>query len=214
MDAVGLGAVFLFALLAPAIVTNPGPIAPILASPQVVLLSLGSAAGVGGLLSLTGEAMWQFFFPYVPGNGIEKFTGARRPDFRLDAALTLGRRWDVTAGLGWSDGERALIAAEFAYYAEAPEPVREWTRRRHIRFSLTLSAVAAIVLGIVCGAFLVEHWNPLAIAIEIAFSLIAVATYVLARRQRLTAQRMEQYFFRLRAAGILKTPEADAAPAV
>jgi hypothetical protein len=57
-------------------------------TPWFVVLRIGGAAGVGALLAQTGSALWEFFYPYVPGSGIDRFLRSMR--FRSEVGPTLG----------------------------------------------------------------------------------------------------------------------------
>jgi hypothetical protein len=195
-DATALGALFLLSLIAPAYVADNQIIAGGPDTPLLVVFGVGAAAGVGALLSLTGDAIWHFFAPYVPGLGLERFRGL--PNFRLGVARELGAFWDVTRKT-WPEGDRALIATQYLYYRHANSEVREWSRRRHQRFALALSAVAAIGLGLLGDFLLTDRWSPLRIILVVALVLLAVRTILFAARQRADADRMEEYWFALRA---------------
>jgi hypothetical protein len=210
-DAATYGAVFLFALLAPAFAGGANPLPQGEDTPFLIVLGIGGAAGVGALLALTGNAIWQFFYPYTPGTGIDRpifRLGKWRPShFREIVAKQLGPYWDAT-NVGWSDGDRSLAATQFVFYEECPESVREWARRRNDRFVASLSASAAIVSGLLIGWLQWPGGSLLVIAI---LAVIAVMAALYGNQAHGQAQRMERYWFELRELKIEPKPDPKGA---
>jgi hypothetical protein len=119
--------------------------------------------------------------------------------FRANNARNLGQYWELAKRNRWSDGDRAVIATSFLLYSEAPAEVREWIRRRYVRFCDALSAVAAIGLGIATSLALFPVSNPARWGLTGAFALVALATFVSAHEGRREAVEMETYWFLVRA---------------
>jgi hypothetical protein len=128
--------------------------------------------------------------------------------FRANNARGLGPYWKLAKRNRWSNDDRAVIATSFLLYSEAPPEVREWIRRRYVRFCDALSAVAAIVLGIGTGLAFFPVSSPARWGITGAFVLVALATFVFAHEGRREAVQMETYWFLVRA-----NPPSDPQPA-
>jgi hypothetical protein len=199
MEAVTLGALFLLTLFVPAFAADPRVTAAGADTPLLIVLGIGSAAGVGALLSLTGRAVWNFIWPYSPTGGWRQFSPKLHGGFRGDIAPTLGRYWELAGMPCPTGGDRAIIATSYLLYTEAPAEVRGWIRRRYNRFSDALSAVAAIDLGIFSAVALYPAWNTARWILVIAFFVVALATFAHAFEGRQEAIAMEKYWFALRA---------------
>jgi predicted flap endonuclease-1-like 5' DNA nuclease len=207
LDFVSLGALFLLSLVGPAFVAGGEVVtAQGTNTPVVVVTGLIGAAGIGALLQLTGRAIWNFFWPLNPVGGwkwlatdLAEFVNSKwRPTtFRTAIAESKGVK-EYTDLAGWSEGDNVVIATEYLFYSEAPSELREWVRRRYYRFSDGLSAAAAILLGIIGGAFF-PHQNPyLAVPLDALLVLVGLATLVFGYDSRRDAKHMETFWFKAR----------------
>jgi len=208
MEAVTLGALFLLSLYLPASAADPSVTAAGTDTPLLVVLGIGSAAGVGALLSLTGHAVWNLFWPYSPTGGWRQLFPRRyfpwiHRDFRTEIAEKLGPYWDVAETPCPVGGDRAIVSTAFLLYSEAPAEVRGWIRRRHNRFSDALSAAAAILLGVLSGVALYPLWNDGRRGLVVALVLVAILTFAQGLEARHQSIAMEKYWFLLRARHML-----------
>jgi hypothetical protein len=202
-DTAAYGGLFLLALLVPAWAGDHN-IIPAGAEPAVVVAAgVASAAGVGSLLSLLGTALWHLIWPYSPTGGINRLLGRRRAHWLRAIGPQLGvyGRLANAALPDRPEGDRTLVAAEFLWYRDGPESVREWARRRHERFEQSLSAAAAIALGLVAGRMEFPVADMMRLALEVAFFAIGATAVVFADGQRKLAESMEAYWFALREEG-------------
>jgi hypothetical protein len=222
MPVVNLGALFLLSLVLPAYLANANVITSAGSdTPVLVAFGVGGAAGVGALLSLTGSAIWNFFWPISPTGGwvrVLLWLGHTDPNrapewlqklspanFRADIAEKLDPDWGLSDQSKWpdrgkwSDGDRAVIATAFRLYSDAPAELREWIRRRYTRFSDALSAGMAILLGVGADLALYRSWALPQLVLAVGFLAIALATFAFGRAYRREAVQMEQYWFHVRA---------------
>jgi hypothetical protein len=214
-DAGAYGALFLLALLAPAYASDPDIITSGTNTPLLVVLGIGSAAGIGSLLTLTGSAIWEFLYPYAPGTGLDRLR-PRRSHFRAELAKGLGHYWSTATPLGGPLGTLELVVSEFVFYSQAPDEIREWVRRRNARFVQALTAAAAIILGVVVGLSGAVSLNGRGLLIDGLFLLLALVSIQFGRQSHHYADLMQRYWFALRvlhpdplAASDKAVPEAD-----
>jgi len=202
LDVVALGALFLLALIGPAYAGDPAFVSVTNTPPELVVLGIGGAAGVGALISLTGQALWNFLFPYIPGTGVDFALKKLRPNFRTTVAPELGDYWKETYLPHWKPGDRELISTQFLFYRDADKDLVGWVRRRHARFGAAMSALVAIGLGLVSSFSLPAQWSISRVVIDLLLFFVGVATYAFAAGQRREAERMEEYWFHLRSVGL------------
>ena len=225
MEALTFGAIFLLAMFGPALfggsivlVGDANAIPPIkgIAStdPSLVVISLVSAAGLGGILQIVGQGAWELIFPYGPQSGL-RFFRKRTNDFRIaistsaapyaelaygtdelplarrvtGAAEELRRRWRFP-------GHEYILAPAFFFYKDAPDPVVQWVRRRYQSFIDALSVAGAIALGLLLGwVFLPGADRGNQLLFSLALALFGVVTVVWAYERRALAHEMEAYWF-------------------
>jgi hypothetical protein len=204
MEAVTIGALFLLSLYLPASAADPSVTAAGTDTPLLIVLGIGSAAGVGALLSLTGHAVWNICWPYSSTGGWRQVLPRRyfhwvHSDFRWEIAEKLGPYWDVAGEPCPRGGDRAIVSTAFLLYTEAPAEVRGWIRRRHNRFSDALSAAAAILMGVVSGFALYPDLNGMRLGLVFALVVVAILTFAHGLEARHQSIAMEKYWFLLRA---------------
>jgi len=225
MQALTFGAIFLLAMFGPALfgastvlVGDPGASPPVkgIAStdPSMVVIALVSATGLGGILQVVGQGMWELLFPYGPRSGL-RWIVPRRNDFRTAIStseppyadlkykaeeLPLAQQVTGAApdapGRWRFPGHEYLLAPAFFFYKDAPDPVVQWVRRRYQSFIDALSVAFSIVLGVGLGlVFLPAQDLGKQLAFSAVLAVFGVVTVLWASERRALAHEMEAYWF-------------------
>jgi hypothetical protein len=110
----------------------------------------------------------------------------------------------------WWPGHETLIATEFNFYRDAPDPILQWCKRRYDRFMNALTASAAIVLGVVLGWYFLTPYPDLGnlIVFDAILLVVVLATMAWAVEVRRQAQEMERFWFAVEATKTTKPTDA------
>jgi hypothetical protein len=219
VDVAVLGAMFLLALFAPVFYGGSALLNGVTSdAPWFLILGVFGAAGVGALLHVTGEALWEFFTPYGSKSGW-RILAPRVHDFRDELAdgefsgkepkeKLFKEARDTIAKVdadgrtrSWWPGHERLVATEFSFYRDAPDPILQWCRRRYGRFTDALTASAAIVLGVVIGWYFLTPYDDLGnlVRFDAILLVVVVVTMAWAVEVRHQAQEMERFWFAVEA---------------
>lgn len=221
MEAAVLGALFFLALFGPPFFGG----AQVLTSASekdawMLVLGLFGAAGVGALLTLAGQALWEIGFPYGPRNS-DDFRwavplAAKKPgvadEFHLDeAARVTSVDGDGVVDRRLSRHDKYVLATARVFYTKAPDQIVQWVRRRYAAFVAALSTTAAILLGVGLGlVFLQGPQLERQIFFDLALIVVSAATCFWALRARRLAREMEEFWYKVE--GLDHRPVPAAAP--
>ena len=229
VHAAELGALLLFAVIAPIALGDPQGFAERAKDNQ--LLAIAGGVGAGALIYVAGSAIWNTLFRYEhpwgaallerPGY-IRRLLLARfggRPEVGRSPGETAYWRKELAGGFSDTariarritkdEGAVAELVTAYEFVAgenhAAPDNLVEWTSRRFGRFADQMNAGLAILIGVVASLFVPgpRGWSPWVETLLVALGLV---TILYGWTQRREAEQMIELW--LRQSGGYQEPQA------